>query len=192
MLEKIKKIREITGAGVVNVKKALDESGGDEQKAIEILKKQGHDKALKKTDRVASEGMVVSYVHSNNRVGALVKIFCETDFVARNVEFQELAKDIAMQVVAMSPQFLKAEDVPSELIEKEKEIWKEQLANEKKPAEIIEKIILGKEKKYREEISLLTQSFVKDPSIKIADLITEKIAKIGEKIEVGEFVRFEL
>lgn len=192
MLETIKKIRERTGAGVVNIKKALDEAEGNEEKAIEILRKQGHDKALKKADRAANEGVVVSYIHSNNRVGTLVKLLCETDFVARNTEFQELAKDIAMHVTAMNPQFLKPEDVPVEAVEKEKEIWKAQLAQEGKPADMLDKIMGGKEKKFREEISLLTQPFVKDPSIKIQDLIAEKIGKIGENIQIGEFVRLEL
>ena len=192
MLNTIKKIRERTGAGVVNIKKALDEAGGNEEKAIEILRKQGHDKALKKADRAANEGVVVSYIHSNNRVGSLVKLLCETDFVARNTEFQELARDIAMHVTAMSPQFLKPEEVPAEAVEKEKEIWKAQLAKEGKPENMMEKIMEGKEKKFREEISLLTQSFVKDPSVKVGDLIAEKIGKIGENIQIGEFVRFEL
>lgn len=192
MLETIKKIRERTGAGVVNIKKALDEAGGNEEKAIEILRKQGHDKALKKADREANEGVVVSYIHSNSRVGSLVKLLCETDFVARNTEFQDLAKDIAMHVTAMSPQFLRPEEVPVEAIEKEKEIWKAQLTKEGKPENMMEKIMEGKEKKFREEISLMTQSFVKDPSVKIGDLIAEKIGKIGENIQIGEFVRFEL
>lgn len=192
MLNTIKKIREKTGAGVVNVKKALDEAGGNEEKAIEILRKQGHDKALKKADRAANEGVVVSYIHSNNRIGAMVKLLCETDFVARNVEFQELAKDIAMHITATNPQYTKPEEVPTEIVEKEKEIWKAQLSKEGKPENMMEKILEGKEKKFREEISLLTQPFVKDPSLKIGDLVAEKVGKIGENIQIGGFVRFEL
>lgn len=192
MLDLIKKIRERTGAGVVAIKNALGESGGDEEKAIEILRKLGHSKAAKKAEREAREGVVVSYVHSNNKVGALVKLLCETDFVARNEEFQGLAKDIAMHVTAMNPKFIKPEDVPAEVVEKEKEIWKEQLVAEKKPAEMIEKIMMGKEKKFREESALLTQPFVKNPEITINDLIAEKIGKIGENIQVGEIVRFEI
>jgi elongation factor Ts len=192
MLELIKKIRQQTGAGVVNIKKALDESGGNEEKAIEILRKQGQSKALKRSEREAREGVVVSYIHSNKRVGALVKLLCETDFVARNEEFQELAKDIAMHITALNPGFTKPEDVSAEMVEKEKEIWKSQLAQEGKPAEMMEKIMLGKEKKFREENSLLTQPFVKDPSKTIQDLVVEKIGKIGENIQIGEFVRFEL
>lgn len=192
MLETIKKIREKTGAGVVNIKKALEEAGGNEEKAIEILRKQGHDKALKKADRAANEGVIVSYIHSNMKIGAMVKLFCETDFVARNTEFQELAKDIAMHVTAMNPQYLRPEDVPFETVEKEKEIWKEQLKNEGKPENMFEKIMEGKEKKFREDTSLTTQAFVKDPSVRVGDLVAEKIGKIGENIQIGEFVRFEL
>jgi len=191
MMELIKKIRERTGAGMVAIKKAVDEAGGDEEKAIEILRKQGESKAAKKADRVTKEGVVVSYVHSN-KVGALVKLLCETDFVARNEEFVALAKDIAMHITAMSPKFIKPEDVPSELIEKEKEIWRALLETEKKPAEMIEKIMAGKEKKFREESALLTQSFVKNPEITINELIVAAIGKMGEKIEVSEMSRIEL
>ena len=191
-LEQIKKLREKTGAGVVDVKKALEESKGDENKAVEILRKKGKDKALKKSDREAKEGVIGLYVHSNMKVGAMVKLFCETDFVARNPEFQELAKDIAMHVTAMDPKFLKSEDVSDSVVKKEKEIWKEQMKDEKKPKEIMEKIISGKEKKFREEISLFSQSFVKNPDITIEELISEKVGKIGENIQVGEFIRYEL
>ena len=192
MLDLIKKIRERTGAGIVAIKKAIEESGGNEEKAIEILRKLGQSKAAKKAEREAHEGVVISYVHSNNRVGALVKLLCETDFVARNEEFQQLAKDIAMHVTAMNPKFIKPEDVSTEIIEKEKEIWREQLANEKKPAEMIEKIMVGKEKKFREESALLTQPFVKNPELTINELIAEKIGAIGENIQVGEISRLEL
>jgi len=192
MLDTIKKLRQQTGAGMVAIKQALDEAKGDEEKAIEILRKLGQSKALKKTDREAREGVVVSYVHSNNRVGALVKLLCETDFVGRNEDFQALAKDIAMHVTALNPKFIKPEDVPAELIEKEKEIWKAQLAQEGKPAEMMEKIMVGKEKKFREESALLTQPFVKDSSMTVGELIIEKIGKIGENIQIGEISRLEL
>lgn len=192
MLDKIKKIREMTGAGMVNVKEALTEAGGDEAKAIEILRKKGQDKALKKAERTTKEGLVVSYVHSNKKVGSLIKIFCETDFVALNSEFQELAKDIAMQVVAMNPAVLRPEDIAPEIVAKEREIWIEQLKNEGKPENIIEKILAGKEDKFRRERALLTQSFVKNPDQTIEDLVKEKIGRIGENIQIGEFVRFEL
>jgi len=191
-LEIIKKIREKTGAGVVEVKKALDESLGDEAKALEILRKKGQQRAQKKSDRAAEEGLIASYVHSNGRVGAMVKLNCETDFVARNEEFKALATDIAMHVTAMSPAYIKPEDVPSEIIEKEKEIWKEVLKEEKKPSEIWDKILEGKEKKFREEAALLSQPFVKNPDQSVSDLINEKIAKMGENIQIGEFSRLEL
>lgn len=191
-LEQIKKIREQTGAGMVDVKKALDDAGGDEGKALEILRKKGQDKALKKADREAKEGVVASYVHSNNKIGSLVKLYCETDFVAKNDEFKELASDIAMHVSAMSPECLNPEDVSGDVVAKEKEIWEEQMKDENKPAEIMEKIMEGKEKKFREELALMTQSFVKNPDITIGELITENISKMGENIQIGEFTKYEL
>lgn len=176
----------------MDVKKALEEAGGDEEKAREILRKKGQEKASKKSDRVAGEGVVASYIHSNRRVGAMVKLLCETDFVARNDEFQTLAYDIAMHVAAMNPQYIKPEDVPMSVIEKEREIWTAQMEGQKKPQEIMDKILEGKEKKFREEISLVTQSYVKNPDSTVGELITEAITKIGENIQVGEFSRFEL
>src|SRR3989339_1209728 len=193
MLEKIKKIREQTGAGIMEVKKALEDAAGDEAKAVEILRKKGKEKAMKKSERTAGEGVVAAYIHSNERVGAMVKLLCETDFVARNEEFKSLARDIAMHITAMNPKYLKPEDVPLEELEKEKEIWMAQVSQEgEKPKEIMEKIMEGKEKKYRAEISLMTQSYVKNPDQTIADLIAEKVAKIGENIQIGGFSRMEL
>jgi elongation factor Ts len=191
-LEQIKKIREQTGAGMVDVKKALDEANGDDIVAIEILRKKGQAKALKKTDREAKEGTIGIYLHSNGKICAMVKLYCETDFVARNDEFRELAKDIAMHISALNPKFLKIEDVSADIIKKEKNIWKEQLKNEGKPETMIDRIMDGKEKKFREEISLLSQFFVKNPDLTIQELVTEKIGKIGENIQIGEFSRFEL
>lgn len=192
MLEVIKKLRQQTGAGMVDIKKALDEAGGDEAKAIEILRKQGSAKAVKKADREAREGVIASYVHSNMRVGVIVKLLCETDFVARNEDFQQLGRDIAMHVAAMNPQYVRPEEVTQEAVAKEKEIWREQLANEGKPEAMLEKIMEGKEKKFREEAALLTQPFVKDPSITVGDLIAQNIGKIGENIQIGGFSRLEL
>ncbi len=192
MIEKIKALREKTGAGIVDVKKAFDEAEGDEAKAIEILRKRGQDKALKKSDRAAHEGIVISYVHSNDRVGALVQLLCETDFVARNEEFRELGRDIAMHIVALAPRHIRPEEVPSDLITKEREIWSEQLAAEGKAGAMLEKIMLGKEEKFRRESALLTQTFVKDPSKTVGELIAEKVHKIGENIQVGNFVRYEI
>lgn len=192
MLEKIKKLREATGAGMVDIKKALTEAGGDETKAIEVLRKKGLEKASKKSERTTQEGVIGSYIHSNGKVGAMVKLLCETDFVARNDEFRALATDIAMHVTAMNPQYVKPEEVSEEAVSKEKEIWTEQLKNENKPEDIIPGILAGKEKKFRAEVSLLTQPFVKNPDQTIEELISEKIAKIGENIQVGEFKRLEL
>jgi len=191
--ELIKQLREQTGAGIMEVKKALEEAAGDEAKAVEILRKKGKEKAMKKSERTAGEGVVAAYIHSNERVGAMVKLLCETDFVARNEEFKSLARDIAMHITAMNPKYLKPEDVPLEELEKEKEIWMAQVSQEgEKPKEIMEKIMEGKEKKYRAEISLMTQSYVKNPDQTIADLIAEKVAKIGENIQIGGFSRMEL
>lgn len=191
-MEQVKALREKTGGGIVEVKKALDEANGDEAKAIEILKKRGEAKAMKKTDRAAGEGIVVSYIHSNNRVGTLLLLLCETDFVGRNEEFQELARDLAMHVTAMGPRYIRPEDVPADMVASERKIWEEQVAAEGKPAEIAEKILAGKEKKFREELALLTQPFVKDSTKTVQALITEKIHRIGENIQVGSFTRFEI
>ncbi|HMN19424.1 MAG TPA: translation elongation factor Ts [Candidatus Moranbacteria bacterium] len=192
MLEVIKKLRQQTGAGMVDIKKALEEAGGDEAKAIELLRKQGSAKAVKKADREAREGVISSYVHSNMRVGVIVKLLCETDFVARNEDFQQLGRDIAMHVAAMNPQYVRPEEVPAEVVAKEQEIWREQLASEGKPEAMLAKIMEGKEKKFREEAALLTQPFVKDPAVTIGDLIAQNIGKIGENIQIGGFSRLEL
>ena len=191
-METIKSLRERTGAGIVDVKKAFVEAGGDENKAIDILRKRGQDKALKKGDRDTHEGLVVSYVHGNGRVGVLLKLYCETDFVARNDEFKSLAHDISMHIAALAPTCIKPEDVSAELVAHEYEIWREQLATEKKPAELMERILAGKEKKYRDESALLSQAFVKDQDKTVGDFITEKIHKIGENIQVGSFIRYEI
>lgn len=191
-LDSIKHLREVSGAGVVDVKKALDEASGDESKAFEILKKNGQAKAMKKSSREAKEGVIVSYVHSNNRIGVLVKLFCETDFVARNESFLALAKDIAMHVAAMNPRVLSPDDVSSDEVARERVLWEEQLVIEKKPKSIFQTILLGKEKKFREEVALLSQPFVKDSSMTVGDLLTGTISKVGENIRVGGFVRFDL
>lgn len=191
-LEQIKKLREQTGAGIVDVKKALTEAGGDEAKAVEILRKKGGDKAVKKADRSAHEGIIGTYVHSNQKMGAMVKMMCETDFVARNEDFQTLARDVAMHITAAAPVCMTPEDVDADLVAKEREIWTAQLKEEGKEGEMIEKILVGKEKKFREESALMTQSFVKDPDKTIADLMNDAVVKIGEKIEIGDFERFAL
>lgn len=191
-MEQIKALRERTGAGIIEVKKALEEADGNEEGAIRILRERGAAKAVKKTEREAKEGIVAMYLHSNGRVGAMVKLFCETDFVARNDEFQTLGRDIAMHVTAMNPTVISPEDVSVESVEKEKEIWIEQLKQEGKSAELAEKIFLGKEKKFREENALLSQAFVKDPSKTVRDLLSENVQKIGENIQIGAFIRYEI
>ncbi len=192
MLEQIKALREETGAGVVDVKKAIDEAGGDIDSARELLKKRGQAKAGKKADRNANEGVVGSYVHSNGKMGAMVKLQCETDFVARNEEFVSLARDIAMHIVASSPEVISPDEVSAQSVAKEREIWEEQIKSEGKPEEIIAKIMEGKEKKFREEYALMTQSFVKNPEQTIADVIVDASAKMGEKIVVTQFARISL
>lgn len=192
MIKKIKKIRETTGAGVVDVKKALEESKGDEEKAIKIIRQKGLEKADKKEGREVKEGVVGVYVHTNNKVAALIKVYCETDFVARNEEFQELARDLAMQVTAMHPKALKPKDIKEEEIAPQKKDWAEELKKEKKPQDILDKIMEGKESKLRNELALMSQSFVKDPEKTVEEHVKEKIAKIGENIQVGEFVVMEI
>lgn len=191
-IEAVKKLREKTGAGIVEVKKALEEAGGDEEGAIALLKKRGEAKALKRTDREAHEGVVTTYVHSNARVGVMLTLLCETDFVARNEDFKALGHDLAMHIAAMAPLYVTPEEVPAEVVAKERSIWEEQVKTEGKPAEIAERILAGKEKKFREDLALVSQSFVKDPSKTVGELITESIHKIGEKIQVGRFVRYEI
>ena len=189
----IAKLRNQTGAGMMDCKKALDEAGDDYDKAIDVLRKKGEAKASKKmAEREAKEGIVYSYIHSSNKSGAMVELFCETDFVARTDDFKSLAHDIAMQIVAMSPDYLKPEDVPSEVIEKEKEIYREQLKKEGKPEEMVEKILLGKLDKFYQEVCLLKQSFIKEDKLSVEDMIKQVIAKTGEKIEIGNFANFQI
>lgn len=186
----VKELREKTGAAMMECKKALEESGGDFQKAIEYLRQKGIATAQKKASRIAREGIISSYIHMD-KIGVLVEINCETDFVARNEEFRQLAKDIAMHIAASNPQYLKREDVPEDVIEKEKEIYKAQITGNK-PPQVIEKIVQGKLEKFFEDMCLLDQPFIKEPEKKIRDLITEKVAKFGENIIVRRFVRFQV
>jgi elongation factor Ts len=189
----IAQLRNQTGAGMMDCKKALVEANDDFDKAIEVLRKKGETKANKKmAEREAKEGIVYSYIHSSNKSGAMVELFCETDFVARTDDFKALAHDIAMQIVAMSPDYLKPEDVPAELVEKEKEIYRAQLKKEGKPEDMIEKILLGKLDKFYQEVCLLKQSFIKEDKISIEELIKQIIAKTGEKIEIGKFANFQI
>lgn len=190
--EIIKQLREQTGAAIIDCKKVLDQTQGDIKKAIEVLRKQGQKVVEKKSGRAMKEGLIGSYVHSNNKVAALVEVNCETDFVARNEEFKTLVHDLAMQAVAASPKYLTPEEIPAEEIAKEKEIYKEQLLKEGKPENMFDKIINGKLQKYYQEVCLLNQPFVKDDKIIIGDLIKQTITRLGENIKVSRFVIFTL
>ncbi|ADL42911.1 translation elongation factor Ts [Caldicellulosiruptor obsidiansis OB47] len=189
--EMVKELREKTGAGMMDCKKALEDAGGDMDKAIELLRERGLAKAAKKASRVAAEGIVESYIHGNGRIGVLVEINCETDFVARNEEFRQFAKDIAMQIAAANPKYVSREEVPAEVIEKEKAILRQQALNEGKPENVVDRIVEGRLEKFFEEVCLLEQPWIKNPDMKIKDLLTEKIAKIGENIVIRRFARFE-
>jgi len=192
MLEKIKEIRELTGAGVVEVKKALDEAGGDQEKALEILRLKGLQKADKKGSRQAGEGAIFSYVHTSGKTAALVKLYCETDFVARNEEFCQLGRDLAMQVVAMSPLAVRPEEISQEELDKQIVFWQKELEEMNKPEAIKIKILQGKKEKFCQENSLLGQSFIKDPQKKVEELVKEKIAKLGENIQIGGFFKMDM
>ena len=188
----IKQLRDLTGAGVADVKEALEEAKGDIEKAKDVLRLKGQKSAAKRTERSASQGLVSSYVHSNGKIGVLVEVNCETDFVARTADFQELVHNIALQIAAAAPEYVKSEDVPMEIIAKEKSICNEELAKEKKPEAIKEKIVKGKLQKFYSIVCLLNQSFIKDDKIIIKDLVNEVIAKTGENIQIKRFVRFSM
>lgn len=190
--ELIKKLREATGAGMMDVKRALEDAGWDEEKTVQLLRERGAMKAAKKADREAREGIIGHYIHHNQRVGVLVELNCETDFVARNELFQNLAKDLAMHIAMMNPRYVSAEEIPAEELEKERQIYIQAALNEGKPQQIAEKIAEGRLKKYLEEVVLLEQPFVKDDKVKVKELIQQAIAKIGENIVVRRFCRFEL
>jgi len=188
----IKELRDKTQAGMMDCKKALVETGGDMDKAVEYLRIKGLASADKKMGREVSEGVVASYIHNNNKLGVLVELKTVTDFVARNEDFQELGRDLAMQIAAANPFYVSIEDIPADVIEKEKEIYREQMKDSGKPENVIEKIVEGKLQKYYSEVCLLEQEFIKDGSVKIKDLIKEKIAIFGENIEIGKFSRFQI
>jgi elongation factor Ts len=190
--ELVKKLRAKTGAGVMDCKIALQEAQGDPEKAIEILKKKGLAAAAKKADRIATEGLIGSYIHAGGKIGVLLEVNCETDFVARTEEFQTLVKDIAMHIAASNPSYLRREDIPAEILNKEREIYKAQMEGSGKPEKVIEKIVDGKMEKYFAEVCLYEQPFIKDTDKTIRDLINEYIAKFGENINIRRFVRFQL
>lgn len=185
----IKKLRDKTNAGIVACQKALKESAGDVEKAVEILRKQGAAMASKKAGRAAKEGRVESYIHQGGKIGVLVEVNCESDFVARNDDFKTFVKDVAMQIAATNPLYVKKEDVPAAALAKEKEIIKAQLVG--KPAAAADKIVEGKLNKFYEDACLMEQPFIKDPSLKIKDILTSMIGKIGENIVIRRFMRFQ-
>jgi elongation factor Ts len=188
----VKDLRDKTNAPVMDCKKALIESKGDIEKAINLLREKGLAAASRKIGRTTKEGLVVSYIHPGGRIGVLLEINCETDFVAKNSDFGVLAKDLAMQIAATNPLCLKREDLSAGILEKEKEIYRAQAKSTGKPDKVIEKIVEGKLEKFYTEVCLLEQAFVKDPDIKIQDLIKNYIAKFGENITLRRFVRFQL
>ncbi|MCR4440290.1 MAG: translation elongation factor Ts [bacterium] len=188
----VKALREKTGAGFMDCKKALAETQGDVEKAIEVLRKKGIATAQKKAGREAREGVIESYIHPGSRLGVLLELNCETDFVAKTDQFKTLARDLAMQVAAANPRVVRREELPAEVIEKELEIYRTQARNEGKPEQVVERIAQGKLEKFYQEVCLLEQSFIRDPNKSVNDLITEYIAKLGENIVVRRFVRFQL
>jgi len=186
-------VREMTGAGIVEVKKALEEAGGDEAKAIEILRKKGIAKAAKKAaERTAKEGLVECYSHAGGKVGVIVEVLCETDFVARNEEFKALAHELALQIAATDPLYVSADAVPPEVIEKEKSLAAEEFLGSGKPPEVLGKIIEGKIKKWQSDVCLMSQAYIKDEDKTVGDLVTAVSAKMGEKVEVKRFCRFAI
>lgn len=188
----VKTLRERTGCGMMDCKNALAETNGDMEKAVDYLREKGMAKAAKKAGRIAAEGIVDSYIHMGGKIGVLLEINCETDFVARGDQFKELAHDICLHIAAANPQYLTAEEVPAEVLEKEKAILKAQALEEGKPAAIVERMVEGRIKSFYDDNCLMNQKFVKDPSKTISQLVVEATATIGEKISVRRFVRFEM
>ena len=190
ILESIQKLRFKTSAGMMECKEALKESGGDIEKAVDILRKKGIAKAAKKSVRVTGQGVIESYIHMGSRIGVLLEVKCETDFVARNHEFKKVVREITMQIAASNPFYVSKSEVPEDVVEKEKDIFRSQVTG--KPENVTEKIVDGKLAKYFSEACLLEQPFIKDPNVKIKDLLTRLIAKIGENIVIKRFVRYEV
>jgi elongation factor Ts len=188
----VKELREKTGAGMMDCKKALSETGGELDRAVELLRQKGLAAAAKKSGRIAAEGVVDAYIHLGGKIGVLVEVNCETDFVARTDEFRTFVRDIAMQIAAANPNYCAREDVPEEAVAKEREILKMQALHEGKPEKIIDKIVSGRVEKFYAENCLLEQPFIRDPDITVKDLLREKIAKIGENISVRRFARYEM
>lgn len=188
----IQRFREQTGAGILDAKKMLEEANGDYDKAIELLRKKGQKVAAKKQDRNASEGLVEAYIHNAGRVGVILKLNCETDFVARTDKFKDLAHQVAMHIAAFNPIYIASTDVPADIVAKEKDVYQELLVKEGKPANMMEKVIEGKLQKYFAEVCLLEQAYLMDDSITVKDVVTAHIAELGENIVVAEFKRLAL
>jgi elongation factor Ts len=188
----VKELREKSGAGMMDCKKALAEAGGDMQRAFDLLRQKGLAAAAKKAERVASDGAVGAYVHAGGKIGVLVEINCETDFVARTTEFQTLLKDIAMQIAAVNPRCVRREEVTAADLDKEKEIYRQQALESGKPERVIDKIVEGKIDKFYSEVCLLEQAFIKDQDKKVVDVINDAIARLGENIQVRRFARYNL
>lgn len=188
----IKNLREMTGAGMLDCKKALEESSGNQEEAVEWLRKKGLSKAAKKSDRSATEGLVQSYIHGEGRIGVLIEVNSETDFVARNEEFKTFVNDLCMHIAATNPKFVSQNEIPAEVIEKEKNVLRGKAIEEGKKPEFLEKILEGQIKKWAAEICLLDQQYVKDPDISVSEYLSNTIAKIGENLVVRRFTRFEL
>jgi elongation factor Ts len=190
--EMVKELRERTGIGMMECKRALEEAAGDQEKAIEILRKKGYARAAEKAERVALEGRIGAYIHTNGKIGVLVEVNCETDFVAKNEEFQDLVKSIAMHIAAANPKYVAPADIPADILDKEREIIREQFKDSKKPAEIVEKIVEGKLTKFYEETCLLEQPYIRDDKMKVKDLLTQFISKFKENTKIGRFTRYQI
>jgi elongation factor Ts len=190
--EQVKQLREKTGAGMMDCKVALTEAGGDMDKAVDILRKKGLASAAKRAGRATKDGVIGHYIHMGGKVGVLVEVNCETDFVARTDDFQRLAKELAMHIAAADPKFVKRDDIPAEVLEKEKEIYRAQFANSGKPANVIDKIAEGKLESYYSQVCLLDQPSVRDPNITVQQMIANAAAKTGENVTVSRFARFKL
>jgi elongation factor Ts len=188
----VKELRDMTGAGMMDCKRALQEADGNIEKAVEILREKGLSAAAKKAGRIAAEGVVESYIHMGGKIGVLVEVNCETDFVAKTAEFKSFVRDIAMHIAASNPTYLSKEEVPEDVINKEKEILRAQALNEGKPEKIVDKMVEGRIAKYYKEICLLEQPFVKDTDKSVQDIVNEQVATIGEKIQIRRFVRYAM
>jgi elongation factor Ts len=188
----VKELRDKTGAGMMDCKAALEESGGDVEKAVDLLRKKGLAQAAKRAGRVAKDGMIGHYIHMGGKVGVLVEVNCETDFVARTPDFQTLAKEVAMHIAAANPLVVKREDLPAESLEKEKEIYRAQFAGQNKPANVIDKIVEGKLESYYSQVCLMDQPSVRDPNVTIKQMVAAATAKTGENVTISRFVRFKL